>query len=380
MERNQLVDLNGTQSKMRGINTGVPQGSILGPLLFLIYMNDIAKCTNIFDVISYADDTTLVSSIGQLELRHPNGNLCDIINTELGKVNDWLRVNKLSLNVGKTKFMIFHKKGKKIIDLSLSINGVTLERVVSFTFLGLTIDENISWKVHINKISSKIARTVGILSRLKRFLPKSIMIIIYNSLILPYLNYCLLCWGYVCTDRILSLQKKAVRHITRSRYNEHTTPLFQDLKFLKIDDLYILVLMKFYYKFTKKLPLPVYLMNLNLKLNDCVHQHNTRSRYSIHREATRKVFTEGTINHQLSSLRSYVREKPPPRLADYVVNTHSNSSKVNKLHSKPRSIINSIFDKIMSVGLNSFVKYCKISFISTYVFVCNKEKCFVCGR
>ena len=66
-------------------------------------------------IVSYADDTTLVSSIGQLELRHPNGNLCDIINTELGKVNDWLRVNKLPLNVGKTKFMIFHKKGKKLL-------------------------------------------------------------------------------------------------------------------------------------------------------------------------------------------------------------------------------------------------------------------------
>ena len=245
--------------------------------------------------------TTLISSIRQLLLRHPHSNLSDLINTELTRVSDWLRVNKLSLNVGKTKFMIFHKKGKKLHDLSLSMNGVTLERVQSFTFLGLTVDENISWKMHINKISSKIARTIGILSRLKRFLPKSVLIIIYNSLILPYLNYCLLCWGYVCTNRLFSLQKKAVRHITRSKYNEHTSLLFQDLKFLKMDDLYILALLKFYYKFSKKLPLPAYLLNMDLKLNECVHQHNTRARHTIHREATRKVFTEGTINHQLSS-------------------------------------------------------------------------------
>ena len=118
--RSQYVEIDGVSSNIISLSTGVPQGSILGPLLFLIYMNDIPNCTKYFDFIVYADDTTLSKTIQIPALSQIN------INNELAKVYDWLAVNKLSLNVGKTKYVIFHAVNKKIQDVipNLEINGI----------------------------------------------------------------------------------------------------------------------------------------------------------------------------------------------------------------------------------------------------------------
>ena len=131
--RSQYVEIDGVSSNVISLSTGVPQGSILGPLLFLIYMNDIPYCTKYFNFILYADDTTLSNTI-QIPSMSPLN-----INDELAKVYDWLAVNKLSLNVKKTKYIIFHAINKKSEDVvpDLEINGIPLERVKSFNFLGL---------------------------------------------------------------------------------------------------------------------------------------------------------------------------------------------------------------------------------------------------
>ena len=123
----------------------------------------------------------------------------------------WLSVNKLSLNVKKTKMMIFHNRQKNIKDIipSLKINGTEIEIVQQFNFLGIILDQHMSWKPHINKVASKIGRTIGTLKRMKRFLPQSILKMLYNSLILPHLNYGILAWG-ANPGRLVKLRKWAI--------------------------------------------------------------------------------------------------------------------------------------------------------------------------
>ena len=144
--RKQYVEIETFKSNQAHITTGVPQGSILGPLLFLIYMNDIPSSSNYFDFILFADDTSLKSFINT---RNVNFNLTAVsneINTELDKVNDWLAVNKLSLNIKKTKFMLFHTRQTNVTQIvgppNLKIGNAKIKRVKDFDFLGLTINEH----------------------------------------------------------------------------------------------------------------------------------------------------------------------------------------------------------------------------------------------
>ena len=126
-ERRQYVDYNETSSILEHISTGVPQGSILGPLLFIIYINDIAQSSAYFKLITYADDTTLCGTIaGQIDIEN--------IEMELKNVTEWLKMNKVSLNVKKTKAMLFHMPQKKIIIPTIKINGTLIEFVDNFNF------------------------------------------------------------------------------------------------------------------------------------------------------------------------------------------------------------------------------------------------------
>ena len=147
-ERQQYVDLDGTNSNYNRILTGVPQGSILGPLLFIIYINDIAQSSNHFNFIIYADDTTLCSTL------KINADATKL-NRELNNVSHWLNLNKLSLNVKKTKAMVFRMPQKKIIQPNIQINGSNIEFVENFIFLGITINNKLNWNSHINKVTKQ---------------------------------------------------------------------------------------------------------------------------------------------------------------------------------------------------------------------------------
>ncbi len=160
-------------------------------LLFIIYINDIAHASKIFNFIIYADDTNL-STIIEIVFRNTEDlSISDALNNELILVNNWLKLNKLSLNVKKCKYMIFHTKKNNVQSLTLKID-IIIERVAEYNFLRLTIDEHLTWKCHINKISNKISQCMGILNRLKRFLPIETKSLIYNSLVVSHLNFGLL--------------------------------------------------------------------------------------------------------------------------------------------------------------------------------------------
>ena len=151
--RTQFVQINSTMSTTTSINIGIPQGSVLGPLFFNICINDIKNCTNKFDIVSYADDTTLISTIDSFT--SPNTNISDNINSELENVNKWIAAQKLCLNVLKTKYMMFHTPQKRIPELHLSINNIDIEKVDSFNFLGLVLDTHLKWNFHVRKVANK---------------------------------------------------------------------------------------------------------------------------------------------------------------------------------------------------------------------------------
>ena len=343
--RKQYVEIDEYKSDMLHLTTGVPQGSILGPLLFIIYINDIAHASKLFDFIIYADDTTMSTTIEMVIKNTAHQTASDIINKELSMVNNWLKLNKLSLNIKKSKYMIFHTKKKNVKNLTLIIDNVYIERVAEFNFLGLTLDEHLTWKCHINKISNKISQCMGILNRLKRFLPMQTKVLIYNSLVLSHLNFGILIWGFKC-EKVAKLQKKVIRILSLSKYNAHTEPLFKRLKLLKISDILKLQELKFYYKY-KNNKLPHYLQSLTFQPNTDTHAHATRIQHNIHQPITKHVFAKNCIRFDIPI-------------------TVNNSP-------------NSILNKIYTHSLQGLSGYIKAQILQTFQENCTIMDCYVCN-
>ena len=190
----------------------------------------------------YADDTTLYFNLEDIDSVDMNDN----INTHLEKINVWLKLNKLTVNVSKTKFVIFHKR-RDTPQLDLLLNNIKIEQVSNFTFLGIILDTSLSWKYHTKMIAIKISKIIGILHKLKYISPKEILLILYKSLIVPHLNYVLLLWGVNLKD-IFLLQKKAIRLVTHNSSTSHTEPIFKEKGLLNLPDMFLLNKFKFLHK------------------------------------------------------------------------------------------------------------------------------------
>ena len=205
------------------ISCGVPQGSELGPLLFLIDINDICNTSEIISFCLFADDTSLLYDHNDI-----NTGIA-ILNTELVKITTWLSSNKLSVNLLKTHYIIFSSGNREVSQaVPLVLNGIILQQVSSTNFLGMNIDSHLSWSNHVNNLATKILKNIGIMNRLNPFLPRNVLLTLYNSFILPYLNYSVIVWGGSISQyiKLFLLQKRAVRITSKAGYVDHTTPLF----------------------------------------------------------------------------------------------------------------------------------------------------------
>ena len=189
---------NGVSSRTEEIHCGVPQGSCLGPLLFMVYINDLPFCLESCQVTIYADDTSIsftAKSVNDLNMT---------LNKELDSLRKWLQGNKLSLNVLKTQTMVigsrpnFKKISTKLVEPpSFTIGGFDVEMVGNIKYLGVQIDRHLAWDEPIHFARYKVSRAIGFLKYAKNLLPQDTLCKTYRGIVEPHLSYCCSVWGHV---------------------------------------------------------------------------------------------------------------------------------------------------------------------------------------
>ena len=317
--RKQFVRYQMHDSNHKIINCGVPQISILGPLLFMLYINDIVNTTSLLELILFADDTTLLFSHQDIASQN------DIINNKLKlqEICNWFQANKLSVNASKINYMVLstHHSTRNFIDinqdiniltdsessgsrdiekvkLNVKLNGVSLNRVSSTKFLGVIIDKNLTWKNHNDVISKTISRNIGMLTKLKHFVPENILYSLYCTLILPYINYGVLIWSNTCKtylDKIFKLQKWAIRTISNSHYRSHTVSLVSKFNILNVHDTFKLNLGMFMYRHhLNQLP-PIFSTYFTKHVQ--THNYLTRNAQDYSINKTKKMFYDCAIRN-----------------------------------------------------------------------------------
>ena len=344
-DRFQYVQFENSESDLLEIKTGIPQGSILGPLFFSIMINDLVNSSNKFKFLMYADDTTIYFNLEDF----PIENREVLINNELEKVNKWLKLNKLAVNVDKTKSMLFHKR-RPVTPIQFSMNNRIIDVVQYFNYLGIMLDADMSWKTHVAMVRNKLSSINGILHRLKYIYPQSILITLYKSLFVPHINYGSLLWGHAggALDKI---QKKAVRTITYSNYIAHSEPLLKELNLLKVKDLFELKILKFLFKLYHN-NLPPYFNSYRSHLEKIVTPYTLRP-HPLPVPRVSHVFAEAGLLYKLVVIK-------------------------NKFAASDEVISFRINDQ--SYSLIGFNQYVIKKMVDSYSYVCVLNHCHTCGR
>jgi hypothetical protein len=203
-----------------------------------------------------------------------------------------------------------------------------------------------TWNSHISCIASKLSRNIGMINRLRHYLPSHSLKTLYDSLVLPHLNYGILAWGHR-TERLFKLQKRAIRTITNSKFNAHTQPLFKSLCTLRLGDILTQKTLKFYYNYQHR-NLPAFFQSFLIKPRSSVHNHNTRQRNNLCVNKTKRKFADNLIRNLV----------------------------IITVNSTPRNII----EKVNTHSFDGFSKYIKVMFLQDYQTDCSVSNCYVCSR
>ena len=269
-KRKQCTKISSSISNFRDISCGVPQGSILGPLLFLLYVNDFPHSTNCHTT-QFADDTNLHLSNANLTMLQQN------MEIELAKIDNWMRCNKLTLNYTKTCYMIVGKKVNSHSSFTLAIGNNTITQTDNVKYLGVILDKNLNWKLHISNLCSKLSKICGVFYKIRHFVPLSTLRIVYFSLVQSHLQYSLLNWSRANKTVFHSvevLQNKILRACLFHDRFTSTSVLYNQFHVLKLNDLTKLEYGKFMLKYKMNL-LPSYFDGYFKKIED-IHSYNTR--------------------------------------------------------------------------------------------------------
>ena len=278
-DRSQFVTYDGIESKVLPIKYGVPQGSILGPLLFIIYMNDLFNVSNFLFTILYADDTCVVLGGKSLET------LITLMNQELHLLYIWLQSNKLTLNCQKIYYMIFHRARLKLqsTTIDLQMGDCNLNKANKLKYLGVIIDDTISWVHHITYIKNKISKGIGIMSKASKYLKRKSLLTLYYPYIYPYMIYCIEAWGNASNchlDQLYIIQKKVIRLISFTNYDIPSAVTFKNLEILPLNKLVYNRIGIMMYKYSNNLQPPA-INDLYVSNND-VHKYSTRQKHLLY--------------------------------------------------------------------------------------------------
>ena len=237
-KRQKICKINKKMSDIRTITCGVPQGTNLGPLLFLLYINDLQNCLETTSATMFADDTSLsCNGLSSADIESK-------LNHDLEIIHTWLTANKLTLNRKKTEYMIIGSRQKLnsigTNTTNISIAGEQIKRVESTKSLGIIIDDQLKWEEHNSKQCKTISARIGMLRRARDFVTQDVLITMYNSLVFPHFTYCSTVWrhGFRADhiNKLYKLQKRAARVITGSSYDIRSTTIFETLNWRPIKD------------------------------------------------------------------------------------------------------------------------------------------------
>ena len=233
--RKQYTTVSNIDSQIQDVSHGVPQGSVLGPLLFLVYINELNRAITYSYIRHFADDTNILyrnKSLKKINQR---------INFDLKNIVKWLRANRISLNTNKTEIVLF-KSPRKIITrkMNFRISGQKIETKNYAKYLGLLLDENLSWKKNFDLLRPKLERSIGLLAKLRYSVSANLLRTVYFAIFDSYLRYGCQVWGQnknADTKAIAQLQDKAIRVISFKNRTADTKPLYNQKKIIRFFDL-----------------------------------------------------------------------------------------------------------------------------------------------